>query len=126
MGGNFKSYGNCSPVAEFNFWFDPEAAQYVFNNYNGLITMTGLDVTRKILLTPNYIELINKFNNETIVDMTKFYSDFHWEQEGVLGCVINDPLAVAYLIDPSICNGFLSHVDIITDGPTRGMSMVDE
>ncbi len=25
--------------------------------------------------------------------------DFHWEQEGIIGCVINDPLAVAYFID---------------------------
>lgn len=29
MGGNFRSYGNMSPVAEFNFYVDPEAANYV-------------------------------------------------------------------------------------------------
>ena len=28
--------------------------------------------------------------------------DFHWEQEGIIGCVINDPLAVAYFIDRSM------------------------
>ena len=27
--------------------------------------------------------------------------DFHWEYEGIIGCVINDPLAVAYFLDPS-------------------------
>ena len=26
MGGSFKSHGNCSPVAEYNYWCDPEAA----------------------------------------------------------------------------------------------------
>ncbi len=26
MGGNFKSFGNCSPVAEYNYWCDPDAA----------------------------------------------------------------------------------------------------
>ena len=27
MGGNFKSFGNCSPEAEYNYWVDPEAAR---------------------------------------------------------------------------------------------------
>ena len=26
MGGSFKSHGNCSPVAEYNYWCDPDAA----------------------------------------------------------------------------------------------------
>ncbi|BDP74397.1 transposase [Enterococcus faecium] len=29
MGGTYKSHGNCSPVAEYNYWCDPEAASYV-------------------------------------------------------------------------------------------------
>ncbi len=128
MGGTYKSHGNCSPVAEFNFWFDPDAAKYVFENLNKPITMTGLDVTRKALLTPNYAKLIKNFDTklaDTIYDMTQFYTDFHWDREGVLGCVINDPLAVAQVIDPSICTGINGNVEIITDGPAIGMSMVD-
>ena len=27
MGGSYKSHGNCSPVAEYNYWCDPHAAQ---------------------------------------------------------------------------------------------------
>ena len=26
MGGSYKSHGNCSPVAEYNYWCDPDAA----------------------------------------------------------------------------------------------------
>lgn len=26
MGGSYKSHGNCSPVAEYNYWCDPHAA----------------------------------------------------------------------------------------------------
>ena len=26
MGGSFKSHGNCSPVAEYNYWCDPDGA----------------------------------------------------------------------------------------------------
>ena len=30
IGGTYKSHGNCSPVAEYNYWCDAEAASYVF------------------------------------------------------------------------------------------------
>lgn len=55
MGGNFKSFGNCSPVAEFNYWVDPEAARYVFEHLKCPVEMVGLDVTRRIVLTTEMI-----------------------------------------------------------------------
>ena len=30
MGGSFKSHGNCSPVAEYNYWADPDSAAVVY------------------------------------------------------------------------------------------------
>ncbi|QGU94618.1 nucleoside hydrolase [Clostridium bovifaecis] len=129
MGGAFKSFGNCSPVAEFNFWVDPDAAKYVLNNAKVPLTMVGLDVTREIVLTPNYIEMLKQFNNQLsklIVDITRFYVNFHWKQEKTLGCVINDPLAVAYLLDNSLCEGKSYYVDVVIEGQAIGMSMVDE
>ncbi len=111
MGGAFKSHGNCSQVAEFNYWVDPDAVKEVFDKSNVKFTMVGLDVTREIVLTPNYIELIKQIGGEVaefIVSITRFYVDFHWEQERTLGCVINDPLVVAYFIDNSFCKGFMS------------------
>lgn len=128
MGGAFKSHGNCSPVAEFNFWADPDAAEMVLNQLGRPITMVGLDVTREVVLTPNYIELLRQFKDpvaDCIVDITRFYLDFHWEQERTLGCVINDPLAIAYFIDSSICSGKAYYVDVVTEGKAIGMSMVD-
>jgi len=32
MGGNIRVAGNASPAAEFNFWFDPEAARIVLRS----------------------------------------------------------------------------------------------
>ena len=40
---------------------------------------------------------------------SRFYFDFHWQQEQILGCVINDPLAIAYFIDEQLCQGFASY-----------------
>ncbi|KAJ50536.1 purine nucleosidase [Clostridium tetanomorphum] len=128
MGGTFKSHGNSSPIAEFNYFVDPHAAKYVYRHIAVPFTMVGLDVTREIVLTPNYIELLKQFNTSLsnfIVDITKFYVNFHWKQEKTLGCVINDPLAIAYFIDNSLCSGFNSYVDIATEDISIGQSVVD-
>lgn len=135
MGGNYKSHGNCSPVAEYNYWCDPHAAAAVYEAFETLpllkgklIHMVGLDVTRKIVLTPNILEYIccvNPVMGERIRAITRFYFDFHWKQEGVIGCVINDPLAVAYFIDRSLCRGFKSYTAVETQGISLGQSVVD-
>lgn len=63
MGGSYRSHGNCSPVAEYNYWCDPHAAKAVFNAFSTHpalkekhLHMIGLDVTREIVLTPNLVE----------------------------------------------------------------------
>lgn len=128
MGGAFRIHGNCSPVAEFNYWVDPHGADYVYKNLPKKIHMVGLDVTRKIVLTPNIIEFINRLDKDMskyITEITRFYIDFHWDQEKIIGCVINDPLAVAYFIDRNICKGFESFVEVVEDGIAMGQSIVD-
>lgn len=131
MGGSFKSHGNCSPVAEYNYWCDPDAAQYVFEKIGEIgkkIEMVGLDVTREIVLTPSLLSYIKRINPEkgTFVEsIVQFYFDFHWEYEGIIGCVINDPLAVAYFIDSKICQGFEAFTTVETQGIAIGQSIVD-
>lgn len=128
MGGSYKSHGNCSPVAEFNYWVDPHAARYVYEHLNRPITMVGLDVTRQIVLTPNLISLIGRFDNALsrfMVDITRFYVDFHWHQEKILGCVINDPLAVAVFLKADLCRGFKTYVTVETEGMCVGQTVVD-
>ncbi|RUR41885.1 nucleoside hydrolase [Clostridium perfringens] len=128
MGGAYKSHGNCSPVAEFNYWVDPHGAREFLKKFNGEFTMVGLDVTREIVLTPNLREMIHQFRDEIgdfIYDITRFYVDFHWEQERTLGCVINDPLAVEYFINREICEGFKAYVDIACEDISMGQSVVD-
>ena len=128
MGGAYKSHGNCSPVAEFNYWVDPHGAREFLKKFNGEFTMVGLDVTREIVLTPNLREMIHQFKDEIgdfIYDITRFYVDFHWEQERTLGCVINDPLAVEYFINRELCEGFKAYVDIACEDISMGQRVVD-
>ena len=68
---------------------------------NPLIHMVGLDVTRLIVLTPDLISYLKRLDSKTgsfVEAITKFYLDFHWEWEHMIGCVINDPLAVACML----------------------------
>src|SRR5580698_224198 len=44
MGGNVKAPGNASPSAEFNFWFDPEAARIVLRSRIPQKVMFALDI----------------------------------------------------------------------------------
>lgn len=131
MGGSYRSHGNCSPVAEYNYWEDPDAAALVYRQMKKTgkkIHMIGLDVTRQIVLTPDllsYMERLDPKQGAFVRAITKFYYDFHWEWEHLLGCVINDPLAVAYVLNPRLCSGFASYVQIETEGISRGQSVVD-
>ncbi len=131
MGGNFRSHGNCSPVAEYNYWEDPDSAKVVFNalyENHRQIEMVGLDVTRKIVLTPEILEDMKKENTEVgsfIEKITKFYFKFHWEWEHIRGCVINDPLAVAQFINPEILKGISAFTDVETGGISMGQTVVD-
>lgn len=182
MGGNYRSHGNCSPVAEYNYWEDPDSARVVYQaleEYNAALSlpnterrslpvsaqasagasdgtgiasvtpqlpnpsvyidrseekrpkhirMVGLDVTRQIVLTPTLLEYMERLNPEVggfVRKITKFYFDFHWAWEGIIGCVINDPLAVATFLDPTITTGFAAYTDIETGGISLGQSVVD-
>ena len=69
MGGSFKSHGNCSPVAEYNYWCDPDGASLVYEtlHQNGQkIHMVGLDVTRKIVLTPDLLLITGYFRQKAL------------------------------------------------------------
>ncbi|MDO5725341.1 MAG: nucleoside hydrolase [Tissierellia bacterium] len=129
MGGAYKAHGNCSPVAEYNYWVDPDAADYVFKNSPKKLEMVGLDVTRKIVLTPDMVKYARNFpslKQEFLESITKFYMDFHKSQEGTIGCVINDPLAVMAAIFEDILKGFEAYTEVVHDGVAMGQAIVDD
>ncbi len=58
--------------------------------------------------------------------MLRFYEEFHRLREGLDGCIINDPLAVALAIFPALGTARAMHVTITrTDDLTRGQSICD-
>jgi inosine-uridine nucleoside N-ribohydrolase len=108
MGGALRAPGNVSAVAEANILGDPEAAHRVFES--GMpITMVGLDVTMKAILTPADVEKLRKQarkGNEQMVEfvehMLTFYIAAYEKNNGIHGAAMHDPLAAAVAVDPSL------------------------
>jgi pyrimidine-specific ribonucleoside hydrolase len=117
MGGSLSG-GNVTPAAEFNLYADPEAARIVFDAGVPL-TMVGLDVTRKVLFTPEHLKSLQAGATP-------------WSQAAarIMGATIerlnrgprpmleamHDPLTVANLIDPGILKFQDYYVEVETQG----------
>jgi len=126
MGGAVGT-GNITPVAEFNYWVDPEAAKIAMES--GIpFTMLGLNVTHQTVLTPNdfhFMRMVGGEQGEFLASIHQAYIDAYWRYRGYMGCVPHDSLAVAVAADPSFVETIHCHVDIATDGITRGQSVAD-
>lgn len=126
MGGGVLK-GNVTPVAEFNYWADPEAAKIVYD-FTIPIVMVGLNVTEKSLFTLEEFEFMKKLDTKIgnlLFEMQKKYADYHWKAYGIKGCYIHDLLAMVIAADESIANGIDCNVDIATESITRGECLVD-
>jgi inosine-uridine nucleoside N-ribohydrolase len=126
MGGAI-GLGNVTPAAEFNVWADPEAARRVFSS--GLdVTMVGLDVTHRALMTPAHAERLAAAGaaGRLVADLYGFYAGFHRERYGWEGAPVHDAVAVAYALDPTLLGTRRCAVAVDT-GPelSRGRTYVD-
>ena len=96
-----------NPRHEFNFWFDPEAAQIVLRAPWKKLVCTPTDISIKTRLTPEMIKQIQGSGTPVAGYLARFYqpgpgSDYMW-----------DELAAAAWIDPTL----------ITKRETRYMGM---
>jgi inosine-uridine nucleoside N-ribohydrolase len=126
MGGAIGE-GNTTPAAEFNIWADPEAAHRVFTS--GLdVTMVGLDVTHKALMTPAHVERLAGSGDagKLVAELYAFYSKFHASRYGWDGAPVHDVVALAHVIDPTLLTTV--HRGVIVDTAlelSRGRTHVD-
>ncbi len=128
MGGAYFEVGNITPVAEFNIYVDPEAADMVFRS--GVdITVMSLDVTHMALTTRPRVEAFRQLGTkvgEAVAAWTDFFERFDKEKYGSEGAPLHDPCTIAYLIEPELFNGRHINVEIETQSElTRGMTVAD-
>lgn len=121
-------HGISSPMADANFWNDPEAAQIVLRS-GAPITLVGMDVTMKVLLTGEMRKTIAARSplGATLMQIAQFYVDAYARMyPGFDGCGLHDPLAVAIAEDPSLARTERMCVDIELAGTrTRGQAIAD-
>jgi pyrimidine-specific ribonucleoside hydrolase len=124
MGGAFGEFHNTGPVAEFNFYVDPDAADIVMQS--GIpIRLHPLNVTEQCIVTPHDLQIVpTRRLKEYLLRVTKFYFQFHRRTERLLGGYLHDPLAVAAVIDPSLFVYEAGYTHVECAGKyTRGMSI---
>ena len=126
MGGAIAE-GNVTPAAEFNVWADPEAAKRVFASGIDL-TMVGLDVTHKALVTTEHKERLRAAGRvaRAVAELLDFYDRFHHEVYGFDGSPIHDAVALAYVFRPDLLETRELNVEIDCESELcRGRTVVD-
>lgn len=126
MGGSISG-GNVNAAAEANIYNDPEAAQMVFQA-GWPVTMVGLDVGDKTLLSRQHLEQLGRTHgpmNDFIYALGRYLSDLS-AQFGAAGTPMYDPLAVGVAIDSTLVRAREMHVDVETRGEfTRGETVAN-
>lgn len=128
MGGGYFEGGNITPVAEFNIYVDPEAADIVFKSGINLVVMP-LDVTHKVLTNRARVEAIRGLGTKVgrvAAEWADFFERFDMEKYGSEGAPLHDPCVIAYLIKPVLFRGRHVNVEIETQSElTLGMTVAD-
>jgi inosine-uridine nucleoside N-ribohydrolase len=142
MGGAFFCPGNVTPQAEFNIWFDPEAAKVVLDSRTDLVILP-LDVTRHLIFTREMVRAISSSHPQgvahtnsdsrlsgLIVNLSEFMIKTalsYRETSGISGFLVHDAATLSYLFYPELLMLRRAKVWVETSGEwTRGQTTIDQ
>ena len=129
MGGAAAVPGNASPVAEFNFYVDPDAAREVIAACQRLVVVP-LDVTRQIGIGSGEIERrirpLKTARSSFFCRATEVVVRHGRDTGGYEGVILHDPAVVAYAIRPDLFGVESVWADVEAEGTlTAGQLVVD-
>ncbi|MBO0367575.1 nucleoside hydrolase [Pseudomonas putida] len=128
MGGAHFNGGNITPVAEFNLYADPHAAEVVLAS-GVKLTYLPLDVTHKLLTSDTRLKQLSAFNNRAskqVVDILNAYIQHDMQLYGMPGGPVHDASVIAYLLKPEMFSGRQVHMSVDSrEGPTFGQTVAD-
>jgi len=114
MAGAVRVPGTITPATELNASYDPEATHIVFSS-GAPITMVGLDVTTRTMLTLKQAAAMRAVGTPLtmyLADICEPYIHFVMERRRLPGCWLHDPLAMCVAIDPTIVRTEPMHVAV--------------
>ncbi|WP_188036255.1 nucleoside hydrolase [Pseudomonas sp. EZ-C24] len=128
MGGAHFNGGNITPVAEFNLYADPHAAEVVLAS-GVKLTYLPLDVTHKLLTSDARLKQLSAVNNRAsnqVVDILNAYIQHDMQLYGMPGGPVHDASVIAYLLKPEMFSGRQIHMSVDSrEGPTFGQTVAD-
>lgn len=113
MGGAYDVPGNSGPAAEFNTWFDPEAARIALNAPFPRATIVPLDVTDTVLINKKQYDRVVAGPDTPITREFKDLMGPEFAKDPSYETYIYDSLTSATFLDPSL----------ITQAPTRNVQV---
>ncbi len=126
-GGSFDGIGNIQPMAEFNFYFDPQSAREVFRSRTTK-TLVPLDITRQVTFG---LEILDKLREDTNVgfffrQILSFAFRSYRQQLGQENINLNDAVGALGVLNPDIFAFEEFHGDVECKGElTRGVTVFD-
>ena len=129
MGGAIAETGNSTPVAEFNFYADPHAAQIVVHS-GATLLLVPLDATRQVILSEtdieNQIAPLKTVSSQFVVDAVQNVLALYRQLGREPIVYLHDPLAVGAAIAPELLRVETLYIDIETSGDlTLGQVVTD-
>ena len=128
MGGAVTVPGNMTAVAEANIYHDPHAADIVMAA-GWPLTIVGLDVTEKTVMTPEYHRSLFKAGNPAVQLIEKIlpcYQHYFDKFEGLNGSTYtHDPSAISFVINPDLFKTREAPVFVATEGRCFGQTAAD-
>lgn len=124
MGGAVDIPGNSTPAAEFNWWFDPEAARIALRTPFREQIVVPTDIAERVFYTKAEYDRIVSAPETPITKLFKQVHGPRFERDAAARSFIWDALATAIFLQPALATRLVDRfLDVdVTYGPNYGRS----